>query len=81
MGLKNVKYLKSDAPYIGPMMGLAAQAVGDGLCETALVWYPMVNLEGRYGTTILRISMRRLPAIAPLPTRGVIRAARCSTIS
>jgi hypothetical protein len=31
------------------MMGLAAQAVGDGLCETALVWYPMVNLSGRYG--------------------------------
>jgi hypothetical protein len=31
------------------MMGLAAQAVGDGLCETALVWYPMVNLAGRYG--------------------------------
>ena len=49
LGLKNVKYLKSDAPYIGPMMGLAAQAVGDGLCKTALVWYPMVNLAGRYG--------------------------------
>ena len=49
MGFKNVKYLKSDAPYIGPMMGLAAQAVGDGVCETALVWYPMVNLAGRYG--------------------------------
>ena len=47
LGLKNVKYLKSDSPYIGPMMGQAAQAVGDGLCETALVWYPMVNLEGR----------------------------------
>jgi hypothetical protein len=31
------------------MMCLAAQAVGDGLCETALVWYPMVNLAGRYG--------------------------------
>ncbi|HZM48532.1 MAG TPA: hypothetical protein VFC14_27210 [Burkholderiales bacterium] len=49
LGLKNAKYLKSDAPYIGPMMGLAAQAVGDGLCKTALVWYPMVNLAGRYG--------------------------------
>ena len=49
LGFKNVKYIKSDAPYIGPQMGLAAQAVGDGLCETALVWYPMVNLEGRYG--------------------------------
>jgi 3-oxoacyl-[acyl-carrier-protein] synthase III len=36
LGFKNVKYLKSDAPYIGPMMGLAAQAVGDGVCETAL---------------------------------------------
>jgi hypothetical protein len=49
LGFKNVKYLESDAPYIGPMMGLAAQAVGDGVCETALVWYPMVNLAGRYG--------------------------------
>ena len=49
MGFKNVKYLKSDSPYIGPMMGLAAQAVGDGLCNVALVWYPMCNLEGRYG--------------------------------
>src|SRR5919205_520204 len=49
LGFKNIKYLKSDAPYIGPMMGLAAQAVGDGLCKTALVWYPMVNLSGRYG--------------------------------
>ena len=49
LGFRNIKYLESDAPYIGPMMGLAAQAVGDGLCETALVWYPMVNLSGRYG--------------------------------
>lgn len=49
MGFKNAKYLKSDSPYIGPMMGLAAQAVGDGLCNVALVWYPMCNLEGRYG--------------------------------
>ena len=30
LGFKNVKYRESDAPYIGPMMGLAAQAVGDG---------------------------------------------------
>ena len=49
LGFKNIKHLESDAPYIGPMMGMAAQAVGDGLCETALVWYPMVNLSGRYG--------------------------------
>ena len=49
LGLKNIQYRVSDAPYIGPMMGLAAQAVGDGRCETALVWYPMVNLAGRYG--------------------------------
>jgi len=43
LGFKNVKYLESDAPYIGPMMGMAAQAVGDGLCETALVWYPTLR--------------------------------------
>jgi hypothetical protein len=30
------------------MMGEAAQAVGDGLCNVALVFYPMGNLEGRY---------------------------------
>ena len=29
-------------------MGFAAQAVGDGLCNTCLVLYPTGNLEGRY---------------------------------
>ncbi len=48
-GLKNVKYINSNAPEIGGMMGLAAQAVGDGLCNIALVYYPMGNIEGRYG--------------------------------
>ena len=81
LGFKNVKYLESDAPYIGPMMGQAAQAVGDGLCETALVWYPMVNLKAGTGTTIPRTPIRKPPGIAPLPFPGAIRAARCSTIS
>ncbi|MCH2522025.1 MAG: thiolase family protein [Dehalococcoidia bacterium] len=49
LGLKNVKYIESDAPYIGPMLGMAAQAVGDGMAETLVCWYPMVNLSGRYG--------------------------------
>jgi len=49
MGLKNIKHIESDGPQVGDLMGLAAQTVGEGLCKTALVWYPMVNLEGRYG--------------------------------
>ena len=28
---------------------MAAQAVGDGMAETLVCWYPMVNLSGRYG--------------------------------
>jgi hypothetical protein len=48
MRLKNVTYINSKAPQIGMMMGLAAQAVGDGLCKVALVYYPMGNIEGRY---------------------------------
>ena len=30
------------------MVGMAAQAVGDGICHTCLVIYPTGNLEGRY---------------------------------
>ena len=30
------------------MVGMAAQAVGDGVCSTCLVIYPTGNLEGRY---------------------------------
>lgn len=49
MGFKNVTFTDSDAPYVGPMLGKAAQAVGDGAAKTLLVWYPMCNLAGRYG--------------------------------
>jgi len=49
LGLKNIKYSESDAPYIGPMLGMAAQAVGDGMADYLVCWYPMVNLSGRYG--------------------------------
>ena len=48
MGLTNVKYAPTGVPAIGEMMGLAAQAVGDGLCTNCLVIYPTGNLEGRY---------------------------------
>jgi hypothetical protein len=34
-------------PTISEMVGMAAQAVGDGLCHTCLVIYPTGNLEGR----------------------------------
>ena len=48
MGLPNVKFAPTGVPTIGEMVGMAAQAVGDGLCTTCLVIYPCGNLEGRY---------------------------------
>ena len=49
MGFKNVKYMDSNAGTIWSSMPTSTQAVGDGKCHTAVVWYPMCNLEGRYG--------------------------------
>jgi len=49
MGFKNVKYINSNAGAIWSMMNIAADAVATGKCNTAVVWYPMCNLEGRYG--------------------------------
>ena len=49
MEFKNTKYTDSNAGAIWSMMNIAAQAVADGRCTTALVWYPMCNLVGRYG--------------------------------
>jgi acetyl-CoA acetyltransferase len=48
LGLKNVKYLNSWPGQIGVLWGLAAQAVGDGLCNNCLMLYPVGNLAGRY---------------------------------
>ena len=48
MGLRNVRFAPTGVPTIGEMVGMAAQAVGDGLCNTCLVVYPTGNLEGRY---------------------------------
>ena len=48
MHLPNVKYAPTNVPTISEMVGLASQAVGDGLCTTCLVIYPTGNLEGRY---------------------------------
>jgi len=33
------------------MIGMAAQAVGDGVCTTCLMIYPCGNLEGRWQRT------------------------------
>jgi acetyl-CoA acetyltransferase len=44
----NLKYVDDHAPYIGPAMGKAAQAVGDGLAKNLLMTYNMGNVEGRY---------------------------------
>lgn len=49
MGFKNVKYIDSNAGAIWTMMNIAATAVAEGRCDVAAVWYPMCNLEGRYG--------------------------------
>ena len=48
MHLPNVKYAPTNVPTISEMVGMASQAVGDGLCTTCLVIYPTGNLEGRY---------------------------------
>src|SRR5256885_971568 len=40
MGLRNVKFAPTKVPTIGEMVGMAAQAVGDGMCTTCLVIYP-----------------------------------------
>ena len=48
MDLRNVKFAPTGVPTIGEMVGMAAQAVGDGVCSNCLVIYPTGNLEGRY---------------------------------
>lgn len=48
LGLKNATYVNSHGDYLWRMIGLAAQAVGDGRCSVCLVLYPTGNLEGRY---------------------------------
>ena len=48
MGFTNVKFCPSGVPAIGEMLGLASQAIADGLCTTCLVIYPTGNLAGRY---------------------------------
>ncbi|MDP2727638.1 MAG: hypothetical protein Q8P59_08850, partial [Dehalococcoidia bacterium] len=50
LGLKNVKWVNSDPvmPDMAGALGVAAQALGEGLCNTCLVLYPTGNLAGRY---------------------------------
>ncbi len=48
LDLKNVRYVNSYPSQIGLLWGLAAQAVGDGRCNTCLMLYPVGNLAGRY---------------------------------
>src|ERR1051325_7696134 len=48
MRLPNVKFAPTGVPTISEMVGMAAQAVGDGVCSTCLVIYPAGNLEGCY---------------------------------
>src|SRR5690606_31899031 len=48
MGLTKLKYVNSHANNLFMMLSQAAQAVGDGLCETLLVLYPTGNVAGGY---------------------------------
>ncbi|MBL7499156.1 hypothetical protein I6A84_21035 [Frankia sp. CNm7] len=51
LGLPNVDYsvnIREGYYLSGHALGFAAQAVGDGRCNTCLVVYPMGNLPGRY---------------------------------
>jgi acetyl-CoA acetyltransferase len=48
LGLSTVRYFNSYPSQIGLLWGLAAQAVGDGLCNNCLMLYPAGNLAGRY---------------------------------
>jgi hypothetical protein len=48
LGLRNVKFAPTGVPTISEMVGMASQAVGDGVCSTCLVIYPTGNLAGRY---------------------------------
>src|ERR1700724_2522746 len=48
LGLTNVKFAPTGVPTISEMVGMASQAVGDGVCSTCLVIYPTGNLAGRY---------------------------------
>ena len=48
MEFPNVRYAPNCFLMPGEMFGQAAQAVGDGLCHTCLVIYPVGNLSGRY---------------------------------
>jgi acetyl-CoA acetyltransferase len=47
-GLTNVKFAPENVGHIADELGMAAQAVGDGRCNIALVVYGMNNFEGRY---------------------------------
>ena len=48
MGFKNLRYINSHGDYLWRLMGMAFQAVGDGLCNVCLVPYQTGNLAGRY---------------------------------
>ena len=67
MGFKNVKFAPTGVPTIGEMVGMASQAVGDGVCSTCLVIYPTGNMEGRY----------RRAARTPTTTRGARASGQC----
>jgi acetyl-CoA acetyltransferase len=48
MGIKNVNCAPKDVPHLNESVGMAAEAIAQGLCHTALVVYTGANFEGRY---------------------------------
>lgn len=48
LGLKNVKWVSSEAADSARAICVASQAIGEGLCSVCLVLYPTGNLAGRY---------------------------------
>ena len=73
MGLPNVKFAPTNVPTIGEMVGMASQAVGDGLCTTCLVIYP----DGQPGRAVSprRRERRRLRQRRP-PVDGALGQSR-----
>ena len=79
LGLKNVKYLESDAPYIGPMMGQAPRQSVTVCARPPWCGTRWSTSQDGTDTTIRRTLVMRPPEIAHFPFRGDIRAALCST--
>ena len=48
VNVDKIKFMSNEPGHIGPLMGYAAEAVAQGKCTVALIFYPSGNVEGRY---------------------------------